>query len=82
VRAAREAFVEEVFARIPVGEITLQTARISGQLDARCRAKGTVIPTADLLIGATALELGFRLVTSNVRHFKLIPGLKVVRLTG
>lgn len=81
VRAIREAFVEEVFARIPVGEISLQTARIIGQVDARCRAKGSVIPTADLLIGATALELGYRLVTSNVRHFKLIPGLKAVRLT-
>jgi predicted nucleic acid-binding protein len=80
MRALRETFVEEVFARIPVGQISLQTARIIGQIDARCRAKGSVIPTADLLIGATALELGFHLVTANVRHFKLIPGLKVVKL--
>jgi tRNA(fMet)-specific endonuclease VapC len=81
MRALREAFVEEVFARIPVEQISLQTARIIGQIDARCRAKGSVIPTADLLIGATALELGFRVVTSNLRHFKLIPGLKVARFT-
>jgi len=32
------------------------------------------------LIGATALHLGFDLVTLNTRHFQLIPGLKVVSM--
>jgi predicted nucleic acid-binding protein len=35
------------------------------------------IPFADLLIGVTALELGFSVLTVNLRHFRLIPGLKV-----
>ena len=30
------------------------------------------------MIGATALQLGFDLVTLNVRHFHLIPSLKVI----
>ncbi|MGD0796083.1 MAG: hypothetical protein ABR910_00035 [Acidobacteriaceae bacterium] len=34
----------------------------------------------DLLIGATALSLGFSVMTENVRHFKLIPGLDVISL--
>ena len=31
----------------------------------------------DLLIGATALELGYGVATHNVRHFRLIPSLVV-----
>ena len=46
VRSVRERFVEDVFASIPV--------RIAGRIDAESRAKGITIPTADLLIGATA----------------------------
>src|SRR5579863_5247145 len=36
-----------------------------------------VIPFPDLLIGATALSLGFSVLTANLRHFRLIPGLSV-----
>ena len=77
LRASREEFVEEVFARIATHPFTLQTARILGRIDAHTRAKGVTIPTADLLIGATALELGFSVLTGNVRHYRLIPSLKV-----
>jgi len=80
VRARREGFVEEVFARIPVRPITLRVARIAGQVDAQCRAKGTVIPPVDLFIGTTALDLGFRVGTHNLRHFQMIPGLRVVQV--
>ena len=76
-RAHREELVEEVFARVPVRPVSLKTARIAGEVDAKARAKGITIPTADLLIGATALELGFGVATANVRHFRLIPRLRV-----
>jgi predicted nucleic acid-binding protein len=33
----------------------------------------------DLLIGATALSLGFEVLTDNLRDFKRIPGLSVVQ---
>ena len=32
----------------------------------------------DLIIGATALHLGFDVVTRNLRHFQAIPGLNVL----
>jgi predicted nucleic acid-binding protein len=32
----------------------------------------------DLLIAATALQLGFGVATGNVRHFQVVPGLTVV----
>jgi predicted nucleic acid-binding protein len=38
------------------------------------------IPLADLLIGVSALELGYALGTANIRHFQLIQGLVIVRL--
>lgn len=79
-RAKRQDFVEEVFVRIPVRSVTLQTARIAGELDARLRLKGTTIPTADLLIASTALELSFSVATHNVRHFRLVSKLNVLRL--
>ena len=77
IRARREEFVEEAFVRIPVRSMSLRIARIVGQIDAKARMKGTTIPTADLLIGATALDMGFSVATANLRHFRLIPNLRV-----
>jgi predicted nucleic acid-binding protein len=77
IRAGRESFVEEVFARVPTRPLTLAAARIAGRIDAELRRKGTTIPTADLWIGATAIEHGFTVATGNARHFKSLPGLRV-----
>ena len=46
----------------------------------RAAKAGVTIPFADLLIGATALEVGYSLLTLNVRHFQLIPGLSVMQI--
>jgi predicted nucleic acid-binding protein len=35
------------------------------------------VPFEDLLIGVTALELGFDVLTENVGDFEMIPGLTV-----
>jgi predicted nucleic acid-binding protein len=43
-------------------------------------ARGTGIDFVDLIIGTTALHLGFGVVTLNVKHFQAIPGLSVVQL--
>lgn len=79
IRARREEFVEEVLARLPVRPVTLRMARLAGQIDARCRSRGVTLPTADLYIGVTALDLGFKVLTANLRHFRQVPGLKVAR---
>jgi predicted nucleic acid-binding protein len=41
---------------------------------------GIRIDFADLIIGATALHLGFDVVTLNEKHFRLIPGLKTLTI--
>jgi predicted nucleic acid-binding protein len=76
IRTRRESFVEEVFSRVPVRSVSLETARTAGRLDAATRARGETVPVADLWIGATALELGFAVATGNPRHFRRIPGLR------
>ena len=57
-----------------------ETALFAGKLDAEQQRRGVVIPFADLLIGATALVLGYSVLTVNDRHFGRIPGLSVIKL--
>ena len=77
-RLRRESFIDELLAVLTVYPFTKQTAMIAGKLDAEQQAKGVVIPFPDLLIGATALALGFAVLTVNLRHFQSIPGLSIV----
>jgi predicted nucleic acid-binding protein len=51
-----------------------------GRIDAEQQMKGIRIPIQDLLIGVTALDLGYAVVTGNVRHFKIIPNFIVIHL--
>jgi len=57
--------------------VTDAVALKAGQIDGDSKARGVQIPFSDLLIGVTALEAGHTVVTSNVRHFQMIPGLAV-----
>ena len=79
-RTRRESFVEELLSVVTVYPLTTEAARLAGRLDAEQQSRGVVIPFADLLIGATALSLGYSVVTVNVRHFRQIPGLPVTQL--
>jgi len=58
---------------------TKETALLAGKLDGEEQSRGVVIPFSDLLIGATALSLGFKVLTVNLRDFQRIPGLSVVQ---
>lgn len=77
-RLLSRVFLDELLSALPVYEYTLEAAEIAGRIDAEERIKGFHIPFADLLIGATALSLNFSILTSNERHFRLIPGLTVI----
>jgi tRNA(fMet)-specific endonuclease VapC len=69
-RKRRETFVEELFQAVAVHPLT----------HGEQMGQGVSIDFPDLLIGATALHLGFDVVTINVKHFRAIPGLTVVTL--
>ncbi len=65
IRAQREAFIQELLADVPVHPLTQQIAFLAGRIDAEQQSKGVKIPFQDLLIGATALHLGYAVVTGN-----------------
>lgn len=79
-RARREAFVEDLLAAVVVYPLTTEIARLAGKLDAEQQSHGVVIPFADLLIGTTALSLDYSVLTTNLRHFRRIPGLALLQL--
>jgi tRNA(fMet)-specific endonuclease VapC len=79
-RAKRQKFIEELLTAIPVHPVTVPIALRTGQIDGENQAQGTRVPLPDLLIGVTALELGYSVGTANLRHFQQIPGLSVVQL--
>jgi tRNA(fMet)-specific endonuclease VapC len=79
-RLRRESFLQELLADVAVYPFTKETAMLAGKLDGEQQSHGVVIPFGDLLTGATALSLGYSVLTVNARHFERIPGLSVVRL--
>lgn len=76
----RRRYLDEVLAIIPVESFTREMGALAAKIDAEMRKAGLVIATADLLIGITALHYGYAIGTRNVRHFQMIPGLKVIPL--
>ncbi len=78
-KAKREQFIDELIQAVPVYSITATVALRAGRTDGDNQARGVRVPLSDLLIGTTALELGFGVATLNVRHFRMIAGLSVVQ---
>jgi tRNA(fMet)-specific endonuclease VapC len=58
----------------------VEIAELAGRIEGEQAALGVRIPFEDLVIGATALHLGYGVATSNVRHFQKIPGLSVLQI--
>ncbi len=77
-RLRRQAFVDDLIRYVPIYPVTIETSRIAGSIGGSLAARGVTVAFEDLLIAGTALQLRFGVVTSNVRHFKVIPGLVVV----
>ena len=76
----RQQFIQELLTALPIHPVTLSVALLVGQIDGENQARGTRVPLPDLLIGVTALELGYSVGTANLRHFQQLPGLSIVEL--
>jgi tRNA(fMet)-specific endonuclease VapC len=76
----RRQFLEDLIASVPVYPVTVELARRAGRIDAERQEKGVRIAFQDLLIGVSALELGYAVATQNLRHFHLIPDLSVIQI--
>jgi predicted nucleic acid-binding protein len=80
VFARRKRFFDDLFDVVPAYPLTFEIARLAARIDAEAKAKGMAIQFQDLVIGVTALEFGYAVATLNVRHFAMIPELKVLAL--
>ncbi len=78
--AARNQFIHDIVRVIPVHALTVSIALRAGQIDGECASRGVRVAISDLLIGVTALELGYGVATGNVRHFQMVPGLTIVAM--
>jgi tRNA(fMet)-specific endonuclease VapC len=77
-RARREAFVEGVLAAFPPFPFDLLAARAHARLWAGLAAAGKDTGAHDRIVAATAITVGWRVGTANIRHFDRIPGLDVM----
>ena len=73
-----ERALREFLNPFPIIELDIPTCRIFGMERARLRARGTLIPDMDLLIGATSLHHNLTLLTNNRRHFERLQGLRII----
>jgi tRNA(fMet)-specific endonuclease VapC len=71
--AARVRRLAEDF---PVVEVSVGIMENFGALKAELESRGERLDDFDLVIAATARQLGFTLVTSNTRHFARVPDLR------
>ena len=76
----RAAFVEAVIDAFPTLEFDLLAARAHARLWAELAAAGEDVGPHDRIVAATAMSLGWRVATANVRHFERVRGLEVIEI--
>lgn len=79
-KAQRQKFIEELLVAMPIHPVSVPLALRAGEIDGENQTRGIRVPLPDLLIGVTALELGYSVGTANLRDFQRVPGLSVVQL--
>lgn len=67
----------KMLSSLNIINLDYELSRLSGNLASSLRSKGFTIGLADAVIGATALRSGSPVLTTNIKHFMLIPGLEV-----
>jgi tRNA(fMet)-specific endonuclease VapC len=77
-RATREAIVEAFLGRVPVIPFDMPAARVHARISADLARQGITVGAHDLLIAATALSVGGRVATRDLRSFPRIPGLEIL----
>lgn len=74
----RQQFVNFVLELFPIIPIDLEVARHHARIWAELQARGEMICPHDLLIAASALAFGYKVMTFNVSEFERVPGLNVL----
>ena len=79
-RVKRESYVERIIDLFPVYPFDIAAGRFYGRIWANLLRKHLFVGAHDLIIAATAISLGFSVVTFNLRDFEKIEGLTVEQL--
>jgi tRNA(fMet)-specific endonuclease VapC len=72
----RQAFVEKVMEFFPIFAFDVTIARIYARIWASLAKTNLTVGAHDLIIAATAISLNYTVVTSNIRDYSKIEGLK------
>lgn len=76
IRSHERAVTEQFFSTLRWVGVDETIARRAGQLGRRLRVSHPGIGTSDLIIAATAEELGLTVATGNLKHFPMFSGLR------
>ena len=74
--------MERIIEFIPIYPFDLAAGRIYARIWANMARKHLSVGAHDLIVAATAISLGFSVVTFNLRDFERIEGLTVEKLAG
>jgi tRNA(fMet)-specific endonuclease VapC len=72
-----ERLEKEVWPNLQILPFDTDAAMVYGRVRRELERHGTPVAEPDLRIAAIALARGLTLVTGNVRHFSVVPGLPV-----
>lgn len=77
--ASRQKKIDALIVRAPVIEFGSEAAERWAHIFANLRRAGTVIPSNDLVVAATALNVGFGVLVGpgDEGHFRSVQGLRV-----
>ena len=78
--ARRLSFMDDMLAGLPIYPLTGEVAKLAGRISGEQVGRGIQLGLADLLVGATAIFLGYGVATLNRKDFARIPGLSIVDL--
>lgn len=74
----RQQRVELIMSSLRIVAFDGNIARVYAQLSANLRRNGLSVGIHDLIIAATAMQLGWVVITANIEEFRRIEGLRVV----
>ena len=76
----RLMFIQEVRESLRTIPASTEVCFAAGRLNGELRSRGVSVGIVDLLIGSTALALGYAVLIRNLRDFGRIPTLKVIEV--
>jgi predicted nucleic acid-binding protein len=76
LRSEERRPAEQLFQRLRWVHVDEAVARVAGELGRRLRRSHTGVGLADLIIAATAEEVGLPIATTNIRHFPMVRGIR------